>query len=222
MGGCSEGECGALNTQMFQAAILQLAPLNMTAQCRSPTCCWRWAAHVILDEFDQEHRLAEGLRTTLDEELGHSVRNQLVDLEQKHEELLYKYREAVEEVKSLTKRHSCLERELLDAQEGRAQAEDALHEAERLHRQDMYRAEASDAELKAQLAQAQQRPGAAQLEEMLKADKAVAAGLQGQVEKAEAEALKVGMARTDLEWQLQQAKALLAKRSLKRRRKKTK
>jgi len=204
---------GSLPANMFQAAIFQLAPPSMILPCGSVHCCWRWAAHRLLEEYDSKRRIVEGLRHTLDEELGRSVRNRLMELEVKHEEVLCRYREAVEEAKSYAKRQGSFERELRDSQEARANAEHRFFEAERLHRQEAWRAEAKIDELRDELRRAFERPGAAELEEKLKVEKDKIFQLQSSLEQTQDELNNLRVQRTELEWQLGQAKAAVAKKA---------
>ncbi|CAE7553957.1 unnamed protein product, partial [Symbiodinium natans] len=70
-----------------EAAIQHLAPGTRLRPCRSTSCCWRWVATKLLDECLSAAAKAVILRKTLDEELGDSILQQLLNLEGDHEAL---------------------------------------------------------------------------------------------------------------------------------------
>eukprot|EP00928_Gymnodinium_smaydae_P029958 TRINITY_DN22410_c0_g2_i1.p1 TRINITY_DN22410_c0_g2~~TRINITY_DN22410_c0_g2_i1.p1 ORF type:complete len:385 (-),score=67.66 TRINITY_DN22410_c0_g2_i1:58-1212(-) len=88
---CSDGGTfkGSTHDQtlMLQCAVAGNVPLCLEP-CAADTCCWRWATGQLLSDYACMRSNAHGLRSVLNEELGDSVLQQLLDLESKHDVLL--------------------------------------------------------------------------------------------------------------------------------------
>lgn len=201
---------------MLQAAVMQLAPSARLEPCCSASCCWRWAAQQLLEEYATVRSSADGLRAVLDEEIGRSAQQRLLKLQREHDELLRRWRATSAELAWLKKRHQGLEGEHLQALAERGQASEGLQAAERAREQLQAEAAARESEFAAQLAAASRRPGARELEEMLEEERAHTKELEGGREKASEELTKVRIQRTDLEWKVQQLRMALGKEKKRR------
>jgi len=101
MGGFVPG--GNVERKMLHAAIVRLAPRPFIASCKAQSCCWRWAAERLLDEYATLRAEANTARAVLLDELGHSVRQELLNLQQTHDQTSMKLEAATKAIDILSK-----------------------------------------------------------------------------------------------------------------------
>jgi len=206
----------ALEQQMLQAAVVQLAPACRMVPCGSSACCWRWAAQQLLAEYSVVWSTASSLRAVLDEELGQSAQQRLLDLRMEHEALLQKWRSTSAELSLLRKHHTALEGELSKALASCDETKATLAAAEAEQKTLLEEAAASKSNLQAQLAAANKQPGVKELEGLLEEERLRAKENQDGWDKANDDLIKVKMERTDLEWKVQQLRIALTKKAKKK------
>eukprot|EP00927_Polykrikos_kofoidii_P051386 TRINITY_DN45183_c0_g1_i1.p1 TRINITY_DN45183_c0_g1~~TRINITY_DN45183_c0_g1_i1.p1 ORF type:complete len:345 (+),score=56.22 TRINITY_DN45183_c0_g1_i1:131-1165(+) len=110
MGGFVPG--GLVEHRMLQSAIMALAPRPFLVPCTSTGCCWRWAAQTLLDEYSVVRAEANTARAVLVDELGGSVRQQLIDLQERHASTSLKMETTCKEVEMLKRSRETLEKKL--------------------------------------------------------------------------------------------------------------
>jgi len=198
-----------LEQQMLQAAVMHLAPTTRLSACCSASCCWRWASQQLLCEYAAARNATEGLRGILDAELGQSVQQRLLDLQLDYEALLHKWRTSTEELSLLRKRHSSLEAEHSQLEAAHKEAVADLATAEQAREELEAEAAAREGKLREELAVANKRPGAKELDGLLEEERAHARELQEGWDKANEELVSVRLERTDLEWKVQQLRMAL-------------
>lgn len=205
---------------MLQAAVMQHAPTARLAPCGSASCCWRWASQQLLSDYAAARNTAGGLRVVLDEELGQSAKQRLLNLKEDYEALHHKWRTSTEELDLLRRRFAALEAEHAAAAAARDATAAELLASERARKASEDEAAAREHHLEVQLAAAHRRPGARELEAMLEEERQQGQDLKEGWDKASEDLIKVKMERTDLEWKVQQLRlamnALQAKKKPKR------
>lgn len=121
---------GGYKEQLLQAAIMQVAPNSHMSSCRYGACCWRWAARRLMDECALAQKTARLLRTAFYEELGDSVRQQLIHMQQDYADLQAKMHAAREQLEVQSQSMAALERKLEVEVAARLRAEIAQERAE--------------------------------------------------------------------------------------------
>eukprot|EP00930_Biecheleria_cincta_P083024 TRINITY_DN72670_c0_g1_i1.p1 TRINITY_DN72670_c0_g1~~TRINITY_DN72670_c0_g1_i1.p1 ORF type:complete len:306 (+),score=79.67 TRINITY_DN72670_c0_g1_i1:28-918(+) len=111
-----------------EAAVIRMAPGARLLPCKSSSCCWRWAACKLIDECQSASGHAVYFRRVLEEELGDSVLQKLINLEQEYSALEASHQELLREFQA--ERGAC--RILEEEKENlRLAAEEARHNKER-------------------------------------------------------------------------------------------
>lgn len=203
--------------QMLQATVMHFAPHTSIGTCQSQSCCWRWASQQILLEYSAIKITKESLRVMLDEELGQSAKQRLVDLESEHRALTAKWRAAVDELSLLQRRHRDLEHEHKHTVVAHHEAESALKVAEEVREELESRTAVQEVEFEAKL-NAAYCPTRVELQEMLETERANLETLEAGRENASNELVSVRIERTDLEWKVHQLRIALARKARLRRR----
>lgn len=202
---------GQLESQMLQAAVMQMAPTTRLAPCGSSLCCWRWASQQLLNEYAAARNTAGGLRAVLDEELGQSAKQRLLNLKEDYEALHHRMRTSTEELALLRKRFAALEVDHAAAAAARDEAVASLQASEQARVACEEQAAARERQLEGQLAAANRRPGARELEAMLEEERQNSQEIKEGWDKANEELITVRLERTDLEWKLTQLRLALNK-----------
>merc|ERR1712232_534905 len=185
--------------------------------CHAQGCCWRWALQQVLIDYAAVKGSRDSLKVMLDEELGQSAKQRLVDLESEHSFLISKWHATLDEMSLLQRRYNDLEHDhhqLLCAQQ---QATDELKAAQRYREELESRTAALEVEFEAKL-NAAYCPTRADLQEMLEEERANVERAEAGVENASRELLDVRIQRTDLEWKVHQLRLALARKGRLRRR----
>lgn len=119
------------------AAVMRIAPASRLLPCQSASCCWRWAASQLLDEFTAAHSDATALRVAFDEELGESVLQRFLKLQEEHSATVAQHQAASRELESSVRHCWALEQRCAEAVEEREEVQarcelmnSQLHEAE--------------------------------------------------------------------------------------------
>lgn len=212
--GCGQGFASGAD---LLAAVRHFSPRGHMDTCSSASCCWRWAAEELVEEYRELSRVSQGLRTALEKENGQSVQQQLLELDVAHEALLIKFHSMAAELAALREQHQALKGAQAKAEIERDQALETLQEVE-------CKSSASEAEsvarilqLEAQLDEELSRSRARELERRLHEEIEKVRDLEASTEEAEAGFTAVKIQRTDLEWQVQ---GLLTRMNQMRQRKK--
>lgn len=206
-----DGESGSpADQQMLQAAIMQLAPRGRLASCSATSCCWRWASMQLLEEYSTSREALRGLRAIIDEELGASVRQQLLTLRTEHEMVRSKLMEATMELEQVRSQAEVLQQERDDAIAACQKTASALAEVEDTLSEEQTRASDREKGLEAQLA-AFSSSNIDQLKEILKSEQERSATLDMRVWKANQELSSFRIRNVDQEAELKQLKTSLAK-----------
>lgn len=121
---------GGYKEQLLQAAIMQLAPKSQMLSCRLGTCCWRWAARRLLDECEHAQKNAHQLREAFYEELGDSVLQQLIQVQQDYDDLQVQMQASRETLEDQHHAAAALEARLVEQERKRMEAVAAEERAE--------------------------------------------------------------------------------------------
>jgi len=97
-----------------EAAVMRLAPNERLLPCRSVSCCWRWATSQLVNECTQARVENRHLRSILEEELGDSALQRLLEMQDSHAALYTKCQALQQELEA--ERHALdVTREELEA-----------------------------------------------------------------------------------------------------------
>lgn len=120
-----------------EAAVIRMAPGARLLPCKSSSCCWRWAACKLIDECQSASGHAVYFRRVLEEELGDSVLQKLINLEQEHSVLEASHQQLLREVQAERRAFRVLEEEKekfrLGAEEARLNEERAVSKEMETH-----------------------------------------------------------------------------------------
>eukprot|EP00928_Gymnodinium_smaydae_P016710 TRINITY_DN1630_c0_g1_i2.p1 TRINITY_DN1630_c0_g1~~TRINITY_DN1630_c0_g1_i2.p1 ORF type:complete len:419 (+),score=83.13 TRINITY_DN1630_c0_g1_i2:117-1259(+) len=73
---------GEVEQKMLQAAIMAVAPRPYLVPCSSQSCCWRWATESLLEDYARVRAEANHARVVLVEELGDSINQRFINLQE--------------------------------------------------------------------------------------------------------------------------------------------